>query len=114
MSSMTTIASSTTNPVEMASAISERLSMLYPTRYITPNVPINDNGTETLGINVARMLRRNRNTTITTSAIERHKVNWMSFTEARTVVIPSNTTYKCMFPRTCLSISASTHHHRLH
>ena len=31
---MTTIASSTTNPVEIVSAISERLSMLYPSRYI--------------------------------------------------------------------------------
>ena len=35
MFSMTTMASSTTKPVEMVSAISERLSRLKPSRYIT-------------------------------------------------------------------------------
>ena len=40
MFSITTMASSTTNPVEMVSAISERLSMLKPARYITPKVPM--------------------------------------------------------------------------
>ena len=54
MFSMTTIASSTTNPVAMVRAISERLSMLYPQRYITPNVPISEMGTATLGMKVAR------------------------------------------------------------
>ena len=58
--SSTTIASSTTKPVEIVSAISDRLSRLYPIRYITPNVPISDTGTATLGIKVARPLRRNR------------------------------------------------------
>ena len=37
--SITTIASSTTKPVEMVNAMSERLSMLKPNRYITANVP---------------------------------------------------------------------------
>src|ERR1700758_350712 len=32
-------ASSTTNPVEIVKAISERLSSVYPGRYITANVP---------------------------------------------------------------------------
>ena len=50
MFSITTMASSTTNPVEMAKAISERLSMLYPSRYIAPKVPTIESGTETLGI----------------------------------------------------------------
>src|SRR5216684_4240508 len=36
MFSRTTIASSTTNPVEIVSAMRERLSRLYPKRYMTP------------------------------------------------------------------------------
>src|SRR3984957_11051834 len=48
--SIITIASSTTNPVEIVSAINVRLFRLYPARYITPNVPTSDNGTATLGI----------------------------------------------------------------
>src|SRR5216684_519176 len=40
MFSIITIASSTTKPVEMVKAISERLSRLYPSRYITPKVPV--------------------------------------------------------------------------
>ena len=59
MFSSTTIASSTTKPVAMVSAISDRLSRLKPSRYMTPNVPISDTGTATLGISVARTLRRN-------------------------------------------------------
>ena len=47
--SITTMASSTTNPVEMVMAISERLSRLYPNRYITANVPISETGTATRG-----------------------------------------------------------------
>ena len=53
MFSSTTIASSTTKPVEIASAISDRLSSVYPKRYITPNVPISDSGTAMLGMMVA-------------------------------------------------------------
>ena len=47
---MTTIASSTTKPVQIVSAISERLSRLYPNRYMMPNVPISESGTTTPGI----------------------------------------------------------------
>ena len=54
MFSSTTMASSTTKPVATVSAISERLSRLKPSRYITPKVPISDTGTATLGISVAR------------------------------------------------------------
>ena len=54
MFSMTTMASSTTKPVETVSAISERLSRLYPQTYITPNVPTSESGTATLGISVAQ------------------------------------------------------------
>jgi len=55
-----TIASSTTNPVEIVSAISDRLSSENPHSFITPNVPISDSGTATPGMNVARRLPRNR------------------------------------------------------
>ena len=61
--SITTMASSTTKPVEMVIAISERLSRLYPNRYITANVPISETGTATPGMSVARPLRRKTNTT---------------------------------------------------
>ena len=48
-----TMASSTTNPVEIVSAIKVRLFRLNPNRYMTPNVPTNDNGTAAAGITVA-------------------------------------------------------------
>ena len=70
MFSITTIASSTTNPVAMVSAISDRLSRLKLSRYITANVPISETGTATLGMSVARGLRRKMNTTSTTSTTE--------------------------------------------
>ena len=54
MFSIMTMASSTTKPVEIVSAIRVRLFRLYPSRYITPNVPTSESGTATLGITVAR------------------------------------------------------------
>ena len=48
-----TIASSTTNPVPMVSAISERLSSENPQAHITPNVAINDSGRATPAMTVA-------------------------------------------------------------
>ena len=89
MFSIITIASSTTNPVEMVNAINVRLLRLYPSRYITPNVPISESGTATLGITVAARFRRNTNTTITTSAMASINSNSTSFTEARIVVVRS-------------------------
>src|SRR5262245_61722051 len=52
--SSTTIASSTTNPVAMVSAISDRLFRLKPHRYITPKVATSETGTATAGMRVAR------------------------------------------------------------
>src|SRR5580693_3396049 len=89
MFSITTMASSTTNPVEIVSAIRERLSMVYPTRYITPNVPTSDNGTDTLGMAVAQALRRNTKTTSTTSTTEMIRLTSTSCTEARIVWVRS-------------------------
>ncbi len=57
------MASSTTKPVEIVSAISDRLLRLNPSRYITPNEPMIEVGTATLGIAAARTLRKKANTT---------------------------------------------------
>ena len=59
MFSIMTMASSTTNPVEMVSAMRERLLRLYPHRYITAKVPISESGTAMPGMIVARSERRN-------------------------------------------------------
>src|SRR5215471_8342248 len=96
MFSSTTIASSTTNPVEIVSAINDRLSMVKPHRYITPKVVTSETGTTTPGIMVARMLRKNRNTTITTNAIEISSVISTSRTDARMVMVRSRTTFVSM------------------
>ena len=61
MFSIITMASSTTKPVEMVSAISVRLLMEKPARYITPNVPTSDSGTAKLGMSVAEALRKTQN-----------------------------------------------------
>ena len=66
MFSIITMASSTTNPVEMVNAIRVRLFRLYPSRYMTPNVPTSERGTATLGMTVADRFLRNRKITITT------------------------------------------------
>ncbi len=90
-SSMTT-ASSTTNPTEIVSAMSERLSRLKPQTYMTPNVPTKATGIVTLGMMVAQALRRNRKITMTTSATDSIRVNSTSLTEARIVSVRSETT----------------------
>src|SRR3546814_9625230 len=69
--SSTTMASSTTKPVAMVSAISDRLFSEKPRTYITPNVPINDTTVAIAGTKVARKLRRNSLTTSTTSSTDR-------------------------------------------
>ena len=57
MFSIMTIASSTTNPVEIVNAMSVRLFKLYPSRYMTPNVPTRERGTAIPGMIVADALR---------------------------------------------------------
>jgi len=79
------MASSTTKPVAMVSAISERLSSEKPIRYMAAKVPMIEIGTATLGMSVARQLRRNRNTTITTSATAIMSVCSVSLSEERIV-----------------------------
>ena len=83
MFSSMTIASSTTNPTDSVRAISERLSTLKPSRYITANVPTSDIGIARLGISVARRFRRNRKITRITSPSVSTSVNFTSSTDAR-------------------------------
>ena len=89
MFSIITIASSTTKPVEIVSAISERLSRLYPSMYMTANVPTSERGTAMPGMIVAEALRRKRKMTITTSTVVSSSSNSTSFTDARMVVVRS-------------------------
>src|SRR5580704_6124666 len=96
MFSMTTMASSTTKPVAMVNAINERLSTLNWQRYMTPNVPIRDTGTTTLGINVARGLLRNAKTTRMTRITDESKVIETSCTEVRMVSVRSCVTFRSM------------------
>ena len=95
MFSIMTIASSTTKPVEIVNAISVRLFRLYPSMYITPNVPTSESGTAMLGIIVAERLRRKRKIIITTSATVSTNSNCTSATEARIVLVRSVSTLTC-------------------
>ena len=83
MFSSMTMASSTTKPTDSVSAMSERLSRLYPSRYITANVPDDGQGRARLGMMVAERFRRNRKITRTTRAMASSSVNWTSWTESR-------------------------------
>ena len=78
MFSIITIASSTTKPVPMVSAISDRLSRLKPRNHITAKVATRESGSVTPAMMVARTERRNRNTTITTRNTLSIKVNCTS------------------------------------
>ncbi len=93
MFSIITMASSTTKPVEMVSAMRERLSRLYPSRYMTANVPISERGTAMPGMMVAEALRRKRKMTNTTSTVVSISSNSTSFTDARMVVVRSVMTW---------------------
>ena len=108
MFSITTMASSTTKPVAMVSAISVRLLIENPAMYITPKVPTNDSGTAAAGIKVAGTLRRNRKITITTSATASMSSCCTSVTEARMVLVRSVSTATSTLPgRVSLSCGSS-------
>ena len=91
MFSIITIASSTTKPVPMVSAIRDRLSRLKPQNHMTPKVAISDTGRATPAITVARMVRRKISTTSTTRPTLSASVNCTSRTEARIVPVRSCT-----------------------
>jgi hypothetical protein len=93
--SIMTMASSTTNPTETASAISDRLSIEKPASHISAQVPASDSGTVTPAAMVGAARRRNRNTTSITSATVAQSVSCMSWTLARIVVVRSDSTETC-------------------
>ena len=74
MFSMTTMASSTTNPVAMVRAMSDRLSSVKPKAYMAAKVPISETGTAITGMSVARALRRKTKTTKATRQTEISRV----------------------------------------
>ena len=109
MFSIITMASSTTNPVPIVSAISDRLSRLKPEKYMMPNEVISDSGSATPAISVARSERRNSSTTSVTSTTLSTSVNCTSCTEARMVTVRSLTTARLTpagIARCSLGISA--------
>ena len=85
MFSIITMASSTTKPMQTASAISDRLSMEKPASHIAAHVPASDSGTVMPAAMVAAIRRKNRNTTIITSTAVAASVHCMSLTLARIV-----------------------------
>src|ERR1700732_1731603 len=89
MFSITTMASSTTKPTDIVSAMSEILSRLNLNRYIIANVPAKASGTVTQAMNVVDTRRRNKKQTITTRAMLMRREAWTSATDARIVTVRS-------------------------
>src|SRR5206468_12812514 len=87
---MTTMASSTTNPV--ASVIPNSVSefMEKPNIFMKAKVPIKDTGMVTAGMMVARQSSRKRKITMMTIRIASSSVVTTSFTESPTTVVVSN------------------------
>ena len=92
MFSIMTMASSTTKPVPMVSAMSERLSREKPQNHMMPKVATKESGNATPAMMVARMVRRKMSTTVITSATLSMSVNCTSRTEARMLAVASCTT----------------------
>src|SRR2546428_13762448 len=92
MFSIITTASSTTKPVEIVSAISDRLLRLKPSPYITANVPTMDTGTVIPGMNVAAALLKKTKMTRTTRTTASISSNLTLCTEARMDVVRSVST----------------------
>ena len=93
MFSITTIASSTTKPVATTSAISVRLLIEKPARYMKPKVPTKDSGHgHARDDRRAEILRRNRKITRTTRPIAHASSICTSRTEARIVTVRSVST----------------------
>ena len=89
MFSIITMASSTTKPMQTASAISERLSMENPAAHIAAQVPASDSGTVTPAAIVGAERRRNSATTSITRMTVAPSVSCMSCTLARMVCVRS-------------------------
>src|SRR5258706_147260 len=89
MFSTTTMASSTTKPIAIVSAIRDKLLRLKLSMYIAPNEPSSASGIVIPGIMVAQRLRKNRRTTRITIPIVSTSVNSTSCTEARITSVRS-------------------------
>ena len=89
MFSSMTMASSTTKPAPMVSAIRVRLLVETPARCMKPKVPISDSGTARLGISVAGRLRRNRKVTNTTNPTAKASSHCTPRTDARMLSVRS-------------------------
>ena len=98
MFSSMTMASSTTKPVEIVSAISDRLSRLAPSNHMAAKAPMMEIGTAMLGISAARTLRRKTKTTTVTSSTEIRSVFSVSKSEARMVVERSSVSVRSTSP----------------
>ena len=109
MFSIMTMASSTTKPVAMVSAMIDRLFRLNPARYITARVPTSDSGTDRLGIRVARASPKKAKITATTSTTAKASSICTSRTEARMVRVRSvSTVMSSEFGRVSRSCGSST------
>ena len=87
--STTTMASSTTMPIDNTRPNSDKVLREKPIRCMTAKVPMIDTGTAIKGISDARQLRRNTTTTITTSRIASISVMATDSSEARTNTVGS-------------------------
>ena len=96
MFSIITMASSTTKPTEVASAISEMLSIEKCAAYMQAQVPASASGTVTPAAAVGVRRRRNTNTTPITRMIVAPSVRIMSEIEARIVTVRSFSTEMSM------------------
>ena len=94
--SNTTIASSTTKPVDMVNAINDKLLMLNPQKYINAQAPNSDTGTATIGTSVERTSRKNTSTTKITNAIAINKLYSTSSIDERIASERSTTTDNSM------------------
>ena len=82
--STTTIASSTTIPIERTRPKSDSVLSENPRPSITANVPTSDTGTATSGMIDARHVCRNTMTTMTTSTIASNSVTTTERIDSRT------------------------------
>ncbi|MNQ70913.1 hypothetical protein D3C85_855660 [compost metagenome] len=85
MFSSTTMASSTTRPVAMISAISDRLFSEKPSRCMAAKLPTSDTGTASAGISAARQRPRKASTTRITRPTAISRVRSASCRVARMV-----------------------------
>ena len=87
--SIITMASSTTNPTEIVTAIRDRLSSVKPKAHMAAKVPAMDRGTATPAASVGVARRRNTSTTSITRQIVSASVPCMSRREDRMVSVRS-------------------------